>query len=164
MARFLPVERVHWSSATFSALFKPIFTAFAFSEQEWTTFLNDLKVGPNTMEGLGMGMMDLCHDEKRDKYFFWESEKPFRYIAQHSDRNGPIAHRKAQAWLAGLARKLEERVQLTIGPDHPQQNAGGFDQGVYSRLWRWKDDTGRHLTFKERVSEIMDHTGTFCKN
>ena len=147
----------------FRALQADIFTAFAFSEQEGTTFLDDLRVGPNTMEDLGMGMMDLCHDEKRDMYFFWESEKPFKYIAQLLDRNGPIAHRKAQDWLAGLARKFEERVQLTIGPDHPRQNAGGFDQGVYSRLLRWKDDTGRHLSFKERVSEIMDHTSTSCK-
>ncbi|KAG7004303.1 cell division control protein 45 [Physcia stellaris] len=108
----------------FRALQADIFTAFAFSEQEGTTFLDDLKVGPNTMEDLGMGMMDLCHDEKRDMYFFWESEKPFKYIAQLLDRNGPIAHRKAQDWLAGLARKFEERVQLTIGPDHPRQNAG----------------------------------------
>ena len=147
----------------FRAVQADIFTAFAFSEQEGTTFLDNLKAGPNTMECLGMDMMDLCHDEKRDKYFFWESEKPFKYIAHILDRNGPIAHTKAQTWLAGLAQKFEERAQLTIGPGHPQKDARGFDQGVYSRLWRRKDNTGRNLTFRERVSEIMDHTGRFSK-
>lgn len=90
----------------FRALQADIFTAFAFSEQEGTTFLDNLKAGPNTMEDLGMGMMDVCHDEKRDKYFFWESGKPFKYIAQLLDRNGQIAHTKAQTWLAGLAQKF----------------------------------------------------------
>lgn len=143
----------------FRALQADIFTAFAFSEQEGTTFLDNLKVGPNTMEDLGMVMMDLCHDERRDIYFFWESEKPFKDIAQLLDRNGPVAHTKAQAWLAGLAQKFEERVQPTMAHDYPQQNAGGFNQGVYGSLWRWKDDTRTPLSFKERVSEMMDHTG-----
>lgn len=143
----------------FRALQADIFTAFAFSEAEGTTFLDNLTVGPNTLEDLRMEEMDLCHDERRDVYFFWESEKPFKYIVHIVDRNGPTAHNKAQAWLAGLAHKFEERERLTRGDDHSQLKMGSFDQGPYTRIWRWKDDTGRPLSFKERTSEIMDHTG-----
>ena len=143
----------------FRALQADIFTAFLFSEEEGTTFLDNLKVGPNTMEDLGMGMLDLCHDEKRDRYFFWESESPFKYIVHAIDRNAPIAHLKAQAWLAELAHKFEESERLAKRDNCAQEEMRYSDQGVYSKLLHWEDVNGRPLSFEERASEVLDHIG-----
>lgn len=143
----------------FRALQADIFTAFVFSEEEGTTFLDNLKVGPNTMEDLGMDMLDLCHDEKRDKFFFWESESPFKYIVHIIDRNAPIAHLKAQAWFARLAQKFEESERLAKRDACPQEEMGSSDQGVYSKLLHWKDVSGRPLSFEQRASEALDHAG-----
>ena len=143
----------------FRALQADIFTAFIFSEEEGTTFLDNLKVGPNTTEDLGMGMLDLCHDEKRDRFFFWESESPFKYIVHAIDRNAPIAHLKAQAWLAGLAQKFEERERLAKRDACPPEEMRSSDQGVYSKLLHWKDVSGRPLSFEQRASEALDHAG-----
>ena len=143
----------------FRALQADIFTAFVFSEEEGTTFLDNLKAGPNTIEDLGMGMLDLCHDEKRDSYFFWESESPFKYVVHAIDRNAPTAHLKAEAWLAGLAQRFEENERLAKRDAHSQASTRGSDQSVYSKLLHWKDDNGRPLSFEQRASEVLDHTG-----
>ena len=145
----------------FRALQADIFTAFIFSEEEGTTFLDNLKAGPNTIEDLGMGMLDLCHDEKRDRYFFWESESPFKYFVHAIDRNAPTAHLKAEWWLAGLAQRFEENERLGKRDACPQASTRGSDQGVYSKLLHWKDDNGCPLSFKQRASEVLDHTGQF---
>ena len=143
----------------FRALQADILTAFTFSEQLGTTFLDNLKVGPNTIEDLGMEAMDICHDERRDTYFFWESEKPFKHIAHLIDRRCPMAHAKAQAWLARIAQKFEEGEKLDQEGASALFTNRAFNDGVYSRLWRWHDARGRALSFKERASEVMDHIG-----
>ena len=148
----------------FRALQADIFTAFVFSEEEGTTFLDNLKASPNTTEDLGMDMLDLCHDEKRDRYFFWESESPFKYILPAIDRNAPTDHLKAESWLAGLAQRFEENERLAKGDARTQASMRGSDQGVYSKLLHWRDDNGRPLSFEQRASEVLDHTGQSIKS
>ena len=148
----------------FRSLQADIFTAFAFSEAEGTTFLDNLKVGPYTMEDLGMGMMDLCHEDRRDAYFFLESETPFKYLLYPFHRSGHLAHTKTEVWLAELARKYE----LTTLSDFSTEcvdckpHLGDIEphsrNSPYKKLCQWRDSmTGDSLTFKERASEILDH-------
>ena len=147
----------------FRALQADIFTAFAFSEADGTTFLERLRSGANTMEDLGMESMDLCHDERRDPYFFWESEAPFKYIGRFVVTEGPIAHAKAQRWLSGLITKYELKLQ-SEQKTHPDEPLSGFNYGPYRKMLTWRNpDTGRPLSWTERASEIMDHCGWALK-
>lgn len=139
----------------FRALQADVFTAFAFSEHEGTRYLDKLEEGANTLEDMDMGMMDLCHDDRRERYFFWESEKPFKYVAHFIDRNGPIAHKTAERWITELATRYETR----INGKKSQSSVGAT--GVYGKMLYWKEPgSGLSLSPDERVSEMLDHTGT----
>ena len=145
----------------FRALQADVFTAFAFSEGEGTNFLNHLENGPNTVEDLGMGMMDLFHDEKRDEFFFWESEQPFKYISKFLARNGPKSHERAQRWLMELVKPHEARLQSRNPIKSTEKSLLQFNGGVYEKLMFYKNpETGNPLDWTERASEIMDHAGT----
>lgn len=145
----------------FRALQADVFTAFAFAEGEGTDFLNHLGKGPNTLEDLGMGMMDLFHDEKRDEFFFWESERPFNYIGKFLARNGPKSHERAQRWLMELVKPHETRLQSRDPIKSTEKGLCQFNGGVYEKLMFYKNpETGNPLDWTERASEIMDHAGT----
>lgn len=147
----------------FRALQADIFTAFAFSEKEGTSFLDRLRSGANTMEDLGMEMMDLCHDERRDTFLFWESEKPFKYIGRFVATNGPVAHTKAQRWLSGLIAKYEANLQSDERA-YLDKPLSGFSYSPYRKMFVWRNSgTGRQLSWNERASEIMDHCGLTSK-
>ena len=144
----------------FRALQSDIFTAFAFSEKSGTAFLDRLRSGANTMEDLGMEMMDLCHDERRESFFFWESETPFKYIGRFVDRKGPIAHAKAQRWVSELIAKYEAALQRgekgTL-----DESFSGFNSSPYKKMLTWQNpDTGQFMDWNERASEILDHCGS----
>ncbi len=148
----------------FRALQADVFTAFAFSEKDGTSFLDRLRSGANTMKDLGMEIMDLCHDERRDTFFFWESEIPFKYIGRFIATNGPIAHAKAQRWLSGLIAKYEAKLQLEER-DYPDKPLSGFKYSPYRKMLAWRNsETGRQLSWNERASEIMDHCGLILKD
>ena len=143
----------------FRALQADIFTAFAFSETEGTNFLENLKTGPNTQEDLGMDMMDLFHDDKRESFFFWESEKPFKYFCRFFKPNGRAAHIKGQRWLGDIISRYETRNKPKDAEGDKQQ-LGGFESGTYMKLLQWRNpETGKPLDWNERASEIMDHMG-----
>ena len=145
----------------FRALQADVFTAFAFAEGEGTNFLNHLEKGPNTIEDLGMGMMDLFHDEKRDEFFFWESERPFKYIGKFLARNGPKSHERAQRWLMELVKPHEARLKSQNPIKSTEKDLRQFSGGVYEKLMFYKNpETGNPLDWTERASEIMDHAGT----
>ena len=144
----------------FRALQADIFTAFAFSEKDGTSFLERLRSGANTMEDLGMEMMDLCHDERRDTFFFWESETPFKYIGRFVARNAPIAHAKAQRWLSELIAKYEANLQ-SEEKECPDERLSGSNYSPYRKMMAWRNpETGQPLSWNQRASEIMDHCGT----
>ena len=144
----------------FRALQADIFTAFAFSEEGGTHFLANLKAGANTVEDLGLSIMDLCHDEKREAFFFWGSEKPFKFVRHWFDRDGLRAHKALQTWLLELAMKFEAAATTNTGRGSQSGNGSALDRGVYSKLLYWKDTvTGQSLSMQQRVSEIMDHMG-----
>ena len=144
----------------FRALQSDIFTAFAFSEKSGTAFLERLRSGANTMEDLGMQMMDLCHDERRESFFFWESESPFKYIGRFVARKGPVAHAKAQRWLSELVAKYEAALQLEE-KDKADESFSGFHCSPYKKMLVWQNsETGQSLNWNQRASEILDHCGS----
>lgn len=141
----------------FRALQADIFTAFAFSEDEGTTFLDNLRTGPNTMEDLDMGKMDLCHEDRRDAYFFFEGEKPFNYLPRLLLSSSRVAHKEAETWLSGLARKYDDQA-ATIPTVESVERKLQSHQSPYRLLCQWRNtNTGHGLSFKERASEILDH-------
>jgi len=142
----------------FRALQADIFTAFVFSATEGTTFLDKLGGGPDTMEELDMRVIHLGHEDRRDAYFFWESEKPFKHIKYLLNRSGLKAHKKAEAWLKELAREYESNLSIEVTTEFADQKLRLMEQSPYRKICLWKDsNTGRGLTFNERASEILDH-------
>ena len=148
----------------FRALQADIFTAFAFSSSIGTNFLGNLNVGrANSAEQLGMGVIDLFHEDKRDAYFFWESESPFKSLAHLIGWDWPVAHQNAETWVFNLISSYESRTQLLKG-SNPDNKPPRADGSVYGKLMAWTHpETGRGLTWDERASEIMDHIGSSPK-
>lgn len=143
----------------FRALQADIFTAFAFSETDGTNFLENLKAGPNTQEDLGMDMMDLFHDDRRESFFFWESETPFKHFSRFITPNGVAAHIRGQRWLGEIISRYETREKMKY-VDGDEQQLGNFEYGTYKKLLLWRNsETGEPLDWNERASEIMDHMG-----
>jgi len=145
----------------FRALQADVFTAFAFSESNGSKFLDNLKSGSNTMEDLGMEDMDLFHDERRDDFFFWESEIPFKYLSRFIARRGAKAHAAAQKWLYDFVSRHEAESL----PRTKVKAAGGsvdaFSATVYGKLLMYRNpESGIPLSWAEKASEIMDHAGT----
>lgn len=143
----------------FRALQADIFTAFAFSETDGTKFLENLKTGPNTLENLDMDMMDLFHDDKRESFFFWESEIPIKYFSRFIKPNGLAAHIRGQRWLGEIISRYET-INKTKDMEGDEQQLGRLECGTYKKLLRWRNpETGKPLDWNERASEIMDHMG-----
>lgn len=108
-----------------------------------------------------MGEMDLFHDEKRDEFFFWESEKPFKYIGKILARNGLESHEMAQRWLMELVKPYEAKVQSREPVQSSEKSIKQFNGSVYEKSLLYKNPkTGNPLDWTERASEIMDHGGT----
>lgn len=144
----------------FRALQSDIFTACAFSDKAGTSFLEKLRRGANTMEIPGMEMMDLCYD---GMFFFWQSEPPFKYIGRVVARNGPIVHAKAQECLSELAVNYKAKLH-SEGEDCPDEPLSEFNYSPYTKMSTWRDlKTGQPLSWNEKASEIMDHTGSALK-
>lgn len=143
------------------ALQADVFTAFAFSELVGTNFLENLKAGrANTAQELGMDTIDLFHEDKRDTFFFWESESPFKHLARLLGWDGPVAHTNAETWVSNLISAFEANFQISPKNMHPtaQQRLG--DSSVYGKMLLWSHpQTARQLSWEERASEIMDHIG-----
>ena len=142
----------------FRALQSDIFTAFAFSEEHGTRYLENLKQGPNTLEDLEMESLDLLHDERRDEFFFWESEKPFKYFMCLVGRHGNDSHEKAQRWLSDLMSKHENMLRAAESRTYIDKQINTFGRSVYDKLLLWNNqETGLSLDKTDRASEIMDH-------
>lgn len=148
----------------FRALQADIFTAFAFSDAEGSFFLDNLRKGSNTMEELGMGSMDLFHDDRRDTFFFWESETPFKYIGRFMARNGNQAHVTAQQWLLAFVARYEARVGSSGKLNDFEREIGTFNCSVYDKLLYYRHpETGKTLGRTERASEVMDHASMMSR-
>ena len=150
----------------FRALQADIFTAFVFSDSVGTNFLGNLTVGrANTTEQLGLGVIDLFHEDKRDAYFFWESESPFKTFARLFGWDGRAAHANAEKWVSNLISAHENSMQTS-----PQGLDGGAkprlgDGSVHAKMIAWTHpEKGRRLSWDERASEIMDHIGSSSRS
>jgi len=145
----------------FRALQTDIFTAFVFSESVGTNFLGNLTVGrANTTEQLGMGVIDLCHEDKRDAYFLWESESPFKSLAHLVGWDWPVAHENMETWVLNLISAYESRAQASTQDSSAENKPLRTDRSVYGKMMAWSHpETGRPLSWDERASEVMDHIG-----
>ena len=140
----------------FRALQADIFTAFAFADETGTQYLENLGHGINSSQELGMDSMDLCHDEKRDPFFFWESEVPFKYLARFIGQHGPSLHINAHRWLVELVAKHENRSSKP----NTGNSLNNFAAGTWDKLSSWQcRETGLPLEREECLSEILDHAG-----
>ena len=140
------------------ALGTDIFTAFAFSDVEGTKFLHRLRAGANTMEDLGMGVWELWHEDKRDSFFFFESQPELKRFANFFTPHGRNVHMQFEAWVMTIMKQYEARVSSFLKTESGDQESS--EQGLYQRLLTHKSpSTGQLLSWNERASEIMDHMG-----
>ena len=141
------------------ALGTDVFTAFAFSDAESTTYLNELRAGANTMKELGMDIWELWHEDKRDSFFFFESEPGLQVFRSFFAPHGRDIHVRFETWVESVMRQYEARVSSCFKSECEEK--GSSEQGVYWRLLTYRSPTTRQpLSWHERASEIMDHMGT----
>ncbi|KAL9133991.1 MAG: hypothetical protein Q9175_004829 [Cornicularia normoerica] len=135
------------------------FTAFAFSEAEGTEFLDQLRAGANTTEELGMDIWELWHEDKRDSFFFFESQPEFKHFSNIFAPHGWRNHVQFEAWVVSVMRQYEDRVSSYLKTE--SEEGASSEKGVYWRLLTHRNSTtGQPLSWRERASEIMDHMGT----
>ena len=140
------------------ALGADIFTAFAFSDAEGTNFLGELRAGANTMKDLGMDVWDLWHEDKRDSFFFFESQPELKHLAYFFAPHGREIHVRFEAWVVSIMKLYEARVSSRTKVESEEKESA--EQGVYGRLLTYTSPTTRQpLSWDERASEIMDHMG-----
>lgn len=137
----------------YRAMQSDISTRFAFADSYGTDWLNKLNGSVNESKDTGMHVMDFFHQELREATFFWESEAPFVYLNQLLAPNGPPEQQNAQKWASGLFRGFE--AILDESPDRDEL----VRQGVYGKLYTWRDSEGEPLSFEDRASEMLDHIG-----
>lgn len=135
-----------------------IFTAFAFSDVEGTKFLDGLRTGANTMQDLGMDNWELWHEDKRDSFFFFESQPELKCFANLFAPHGRSIHARFEAWVEAVVEQYEARVSSYLKVESEEKENSEY--GVYWRLLTYKNPaTRQHLSWQERASEIMDHMG-----
>ncbi|KAJ5146150.1 uncharacterized protein N7515_000714 [Penicillium bovifimosum] len=137
----------------YRAMQSDISTRFAFSDSYGTDWLDKLSGPVNQSKHTGMHVMDFFHQELREATFFWESEPPFLYVNQLLVPNGPPEQQNAQKWAAGLFRRFEAMLDESSNRDELVR------QGVYGKLYTYRDSEGRPLSFEDRASEMLDHIG-----
>lgn len=137
------------------ALGADIFTAFAFSDTEGTHFLDQLRAGANTMQELGMDAWELWHEDKRDSFFFFESQPGFKRFGDWFAPHGPSVHARFEAWVVAIMKQYEARVSTCLKVQSEDKEAS--EKSVYWRLLTYKSP--QPLSLHERASEIMDHMG-----
>lgn len=136
-----------------------IFTAFAFSEEDGTTYLDKLASGPNTMEQLGMSDMRLWCEDTRESFFFFESEPEFKRWSRFLAPHGRSAHRRFESFISNIVGQFDTRAISSV-KDEKGACIKNAPFSPYARLHNWKDPVmGTRLSPSERASEIMDHMG-----
>ena len=135
-----------------------MFTAFAFSDAEGTDFLNGLRAGANTMQELGMDAWELWHEDKRDSFFFFESQPGFKRFADWFAPHGRSVHARFEAWVVAIMKQYEGRMSACSMVESGEKEVS--EQSVYWRLLTYKSP--QPLSWHDRASEIMDHMGKPC--
>lgn len=135
-----------------------IFNAFAFSDAEGTSFLDRLQAGANTMQELGINIWELWHEDKRDSFFFFESQPELKRFTDCFAPHGRDIHVRFEAWVVSVMKQYEARVSSRSKVKNKEIECA--EKGVYWRLLTHKSPiTKQPLSWNERASEIMDHIG-----
>ena len=110
------------------------------------------------MEELGMDIWELWHEDKRDSFFFFESQLELKRFTNFFAPNGRYIHVRFEAWVVSVMKQYEARVSLRSKVKNKEIECA--EQGVYWRLLTHKSPiTKQPLSWNERASEIMDHIG-----
>lgn len=105
-----------------------------------------------------MDVWELWHEDKRDSFFFFESQPGFKRFANFFAPHGRSVHARFEAWVVPVMKQYEARVSLLLKLETDEKAIP--EQGVYWRLLTYKNPTtGQPLFWNERASEIMDHMG-----
>ena len=105
-----------------------------------------------------MEVWELWHEDKRDSFFFFESQPGINRFANLFAPHGRSIHARFEAWVVALTKQYEARVSPCLKGESEEKEIS--EQGVYWRLLTYKSPTtGRPLSWNERASEIMDHMG-----
>ncbi|MCJ1477951.1 hypothetical protein MMC13_006626 [Lambiella insularis] len=136
----------------FRALQMDVLTAFAFSDSNGTDFLGKLdSSNGQTLAALGMENLELFMEDCRCRYFFWESEAPFRYFSHLIAPEARLAHKNAEKWISDGISSYEVKWQRSSALMEKDEL---LNNSIYGKL-----TNATQLTWKERASEIMDHIG-----
>lgn len=107
------------------------------------------------MQELGMDAWELWHEDKRDSFFFFESQPGFKRFADWFAPHGPSVHARFEASVVAIMKQYEARVSTCLKVQSEDKEAS--EQSVYWRLLTYKSP--QPLSLHERASEIMDHIG-----
>ena len=105
-----------------------------------------------------MNAWELWHEDKRDSFFFFESQPPFKRFVNFFAPHGRSIHARFEAWVLAVMKQYEARVSPCLKVESEGKEIS--EQGVYWRLLTYRSpNTGQPLSWNERASEIMDHMG-----
>ena len=128
----------------FRALGTDIFTSFAFSDAEGTGYLDELRAGANSMQELGMDVWELWHEDKRDSFYFFESQPVLNYLSKFFAPDGQDIHERFEAGVESMMKQYEARVSSCSKPESEGKEGG--EQGVYWRLLTYESPTTQPLS------------------
>lgn len=105
-----------------------------------------------------MDIWELWHEDKRDSFFFFESQPELKRFTDIFAPHGRDIHVRFEAWVVSVMKQYEARVSSRSKVKNKEIECA--EQGVYWRLLKHKSPiTKQPLSWNERVSEIMDHIG-----
>ncbi|MCJ1356842.1 MAG: hypothetical protein MMC33_006838 [Icmadophila ericetorum] len=148
------------------ALQLDVVTAFTFSDTDGTKFLDRLDSSLyNTVEEVGLEVIDLFYDERNGSYLFWEIESPFKYLINFFSkisRESKAAHRRAESWTSGLISQFEARYRNCKDETERQRLV---ESSIYGKMLIHQPSNGsEQLRWEKRAAEILDHVGAGQEN
>lgn len=148
------------------ALQLDVVTAFTFSDADGTRFLDRLDASLyNTVDEVGMDVIDLFYDERNGSYLFWEIEAPYKYFINFFSkisRESKAAHARAEKWTSGLISRFEARYQNCKDGAEQQRLV---ETSIYGKMLAFKSANGLgQIPWEQRAAEILDHIGAGQEN
>lgn len=105
-----------------------------------------------------MEVWELWHEDKRDSFFFFESQPGFKRFVNFFAPHGRSIHARFEAWVVAVMKQYEARVSPCLKVESEEMEIS--EQGVYWRLLTYRSPNSEQpLSWNERASEIMDHMG-----
>lgn len=111
------------------------------------------------MHEIGLDVWELWHEDKRDSFYFFESQPGLKVVSTLFAPRGREIHVRFEAWVLRVMKQYEARVSSCSKTESEDKEV--LERGVYWRLLTYRNPmTKQPLSWYERASEIMDHMGT----